>query len=335
MQEETHDYSELTEEYNGSVLRTVLFLGTVCVVCIVLILAFAYFINSPSQQFPVNTIIEIPEGQTVAEITGSLESLHIVRSDLYLQAVVTYFFDDAFVQAGRYVFTEKKTTREVAETIITGADRQPHLVLTIPEGLDGEGMAEIIEKTLPHLATELTATVLDEHIGFLFPETYFVDADVTAKELTGLMQATYETRTEAFREQIGESVLTEAGIITLASIVEREANTEESMRIVAGILWSRMALGMPLQVDAAFEYLLGKTSTELTDEDLRIDSPYNTYINKGLPPTPIANPGLRAIDAVLNPIETEYLYYLTGVDGAFYYATTFEEHKKNKERYLR
>ena len=91
---------------------------------------------------------------------------------------------------------------------------------------------------------------------------------------------------------------------------------------------------MPLQVDASFDYLLGKTSSELTEDDLAIDSPYNTYSHRGLPPTPISNPGLSSIDAVLNPAQTPFLYYLTADDGTFYYAKTFEEHKRNKQRYL-
>lgn len=91
---------------------------------------------------------------------------------------------------------------------------------------------------------------------------------------------------------------------------------------------------MPLQVDATFDYILDKNSSELTIEDLRIDSPYNTYLYKGLPPTPIANPGIESIEAVLEPEITDYLYYLTSADGTFYYARTFEQHKVNKKKYL-
>jgi UPF0755 protein len=94
-------------------------------------------------------------------------------------------------------------------------------------------------------------------------------------------------------------------------------------------------MGMPLQVDAAFDYVLGKDSAELTQEDLSIDSPYNTYRFAGLPPAPIANPGLESIEAVLSPIDTDYLYYLTDNEGNFHYAKTFDEHKQNKLRYLR
>jgi UPF0755 protein len=104
---------------------------------------------------------------------------------------------------------------------------------------------------------------------------------------------------------------------------------------VAGILWNRITQKLPLQVDATFKYINGKTTATLTLADLQIDSPYNTYVYRGLPPTPINNPGLDAINAALHPIQTKYIYFLTGTDGAMHYAVTFDEHKKNKERYLK
>ena len=106
------------------------------------------------------------------------------------------------------------------------------------------------------------------------------------------------------------------------------------MKIVAGILDSRLVLGMPLQVDATMEYVLDKPLSQLEPEDLEIDSPYNTYLNSGLPPTPIGNPGLAAIRAVLEPLPTDYLFYITDENGDFYYAKNFEEHKQNIARYL-
>ena len=124
-------------------------------------------------------------------------------------------------------------------------------------------------------------------------------------------------------------------IVIVASILEKEVKTSESRAIVSGILWKRLALGMPLQVDATLGYITGKTSAELTIDNLNADSPYNTYRNKGLPPTPISNPGLLALDAALHPKSSPYLYYLSDNNGVIHYAVTFEEHKANKARYLR
>jgi UPF0755 protein len=122
--------------------------------------------------------------------------------------------------------------------------------------------------------------------------------------------------------------------IIMASILENEARTTESRKIIAGILWKRLYLGMPLQVDSTFSYINGKNTYDLTLDDLKINSPYNTYLYKGLPPGPISNPGLDAINDAIYPTKTPYLYFLSSKSGDMYYAKTFEEHKRNKELYL-
>jgi UPF0755 protein len=132
-----------------------------------------------------------------------------------------------------------------------------------------------------------------------------------------------------------KSPLSRDEVIVLASILEREANNERSMKMVSGILQNRIAADMPLQADASIEYVLSKPLKELTPNDLKIDSPYNTYLNKGLPPTPIGNPGLQAIEAVLSPQESQYFFYISDNDGNFHYARTYAEHLKNIDTYLR
>ena len=129
--------------------------------------------------------------------------------------------------------------------------------------------------------------------------------------------------------------LSEHDVVILASIIEREANSTTSMKLVSGILQNRLALDMALQVDASMEYILEKPLKELTAEDLKIDTPYNTYLYRGLPPTAIGNPGLDAIMAVLEPTPSEYMFYITGTDGEFYYAKNFDEHRLNIAKYLR
>ena len=120
----------------------------------------------------------------------------------------------------------------------------------------------------------------------------------------------------------------------MASILEGEARRMETRKIIAGILWTRLEIDMPLQVDATFRYINGKGTFDLTKADLEEDNPYNTYINKGLPPTPISSPGIDAISAALNPIKTNYIYFLSDNDGNMYYAVDFEGHKKNRVLYL-
>jgi len=123
-------------------------------------------------------------------------------------------------------------------------------------------------------------------------------------------------------------------VLTMASIIEKEVRTPEDMKLVSGVLWKRIEVGMPLQVDAPFIYYNGKNSYTLTKEDLSDDHEYNTYKNKGLPPTAITNPGLDSIRAAITPTNTEYLYFLSDKSGNMYYAKNFEGHKRNRELYL-
>ncbi|PIP73278.1 MAG: hypothetical protein COW88_02715 [Candidatus Lloydbacteria bacterium CG22_combo_CG10-13_8_21_14_all_47_15] len=133
-------------------------------------------------------------------------------------------------------------------------------------------------------------------------------------------------------KDFGESV---HDVVVMASLLEKEARTMETREVIAGILWKRLKDGMPLQVDAVFPYINGKNTFQLSLEDLQVDHPYNTYTRKGLPPGPIANPGLDAIIAAINPEDTPYYFYLSDKEGMMHYARTFDGHLANKARYLR
>jgi UPF0755 protein len=245
--------------------------------------------------------------------------------------LLTREFGGAFVQAGTYHFTEPLTTRQVAEALTVGKYRSPLVSITLPEGF----RVSELHTYLPEMYQ--SDAVLDESLyeGTLFPDTYFISSDATMDDIITLLTSTMEEKIAPYREYIAQSSFTEREVIILASLIEREANDETSMKLVSGILQNRLKVDMPLQVDASLDYILNKTSAELTIDDLEIDSGFNTYNSTGLPPHPIANPGLTAIEAVLWPTESEYLYYLTGDDGVFYYAETFEEHKRNKTRYIK
>ncbi|MBX2866835.1 endolytic transglycosylase MltG [Candidatus Kaiserbacteria bacterium] len=299
---------------------------------LLLIVLFVVLLSTP-RAFPVETRIEIEEGSSVRAITTMLDETDVVRSRLMLQMVLALRHPFDSIKAGVYTFDQRKSVFEIAEIITEGTDGTPLVRVTVPEGLRGRDLIEIF--TEAGLTNEMSLSVedIDMYIGYLYPDTYLVPETYTFSEMVALMQETYEEKVAPLRDAF--KTLSESEVITLASIVEREAKDEASKRIVAGILLSRLEIGMALQVDASFSYLLDKESAELTLEDLKIDSPYNTYLYPGLPPTPIANPGLESIKAVLDPEITEYVYYLTAPDGTFYYAETFEEHKQNKERYLR
>lgn len=306
-----------------------LFISGILVLLLLLYLFVAY-INSPSAQFPTDTDVVIDEGLTLREITEVLEAEHVVRSSLYAYLVLIGNHKNEYVQAGAYRFTEPRTTHEIAYAITNALDMSPHIIVTLPEGFRARDIYEYVPESF-----KTTEIDIEQYEGFLFPDTYFISQGMDIHDLVALLLTTFEQRLAPYAERIAASRFTEREVIILASLIEREAKDLESKKVVSGILQKRLAIDMPLQVDATFDYILGKQSDELTQEDLELDSPFNTYRYVGLPPTPIANPGIESIEAVLEPQRTEYLYYLTAIDGTFHYASTFEEHVRNKELYLK
>lgn len=310
------------------------------IVVVVLALLFAsismfglfQFLNTPPDEFPVQTEIVIREGLSQKQIAHVLEEQNIIRSSFLLLAVFNRMQDDELAKAGVYIFDRPLTTEEVAQTLVIGDQNVAYIKITFPEGFSSKNFSSFLPETL---AGEGANETPSRYEGYLFPDTYFLPKQASVDELITMMRSNFENKLAPYEETIEHSEFTRDEVITLASLVEREAKDTASKKIVAGILLNRLEIGMPLQVDAVFDYLIDKESAELTIADLDIDSPYNTYRYAGLPPGPIANPGIESIDAVLNPTTTAYMYYLTSPDGTFYYAETFDEHVSNKQRYLR
>lgn len=209
------------------------------------------------------------------------------------------------------------------------------ITVTIPEGLNTRQIADILEKNNLFAASEFSKLAAADE-GYLFPDTYRLYKTATPEEVISKMKANFTKKlTQDILDEISAQKKDLGEIVTMASILEEEVKSTEDRKIVAGILWKRMSLNIGLNVDSSLTYILGKTSAELTETDLKNNSPYNTYTHRGLPPTPISNPGMDALLAALRPTTTKYFYYLSGKDGVTHYATTLEEHALNKRRYLR
>lgn len=299
------------------------------------ILTFISYLHTPPHDFPVRTPIEITEGTTFIDATKILEEKGAVRSSLFLQIIAKIRFGDMLIKAETYYFEEPLDTTEVARAVSTGTHIIPPIRLTIQEGLRIDEIDTLVSENLPEVSSGEFTKAAGQNEGFLFPDTYYIPESFSAEDLVALMSKTFSEKMGTLQRELGKSPYSLSQIVTMASIIEREAKDTESKHLVSGILWKRYEIGMPLQVDAPFEYIYERSADTLTSEDLLIDSPYNTYKNTGLPPTPIVNPGIDSIKAALDPHESPYLYYITGSDGNFYYAETFEEHKQNIANHLK
>lgn len=294
-------------------------------------------LNQPSDNFPSNQPIAIEQGTDVRQITQILESFEVVKSKHLLYYTLVLFYDPTEIKASTYVFEEPITTKEVAKRLAEGDFDTDLIRFTHFEGERFSLMAKRAETLLPEFsAEEFIQEATNKNLeGRLFPETYFIPATFNEEDLLNLLTQTFEEETSKLSNKIENHDLTLDEILVLASIIEREANSPESMKLVSNVLQNRLEIGMALQADASIEYVLDKPLKELTPEDLKIDSPYNTYLYTGLPPTPIGNPGLDAIMAVLEPAETNYYYYITDEEGEFHYAETYNQHLNNIENFLR
>ncbi len=170
--------------------------------------------------------------------------------------------------------------------------------------------------------------------GHLFPDTYFFLPNAAEDTVLQAMRQNFETHVATIEPALASSTRQLSDIVIMASILEREAYNTSDRRLIAGVLWNRIARGMPLQVDAVFTYSIGKGTFQLTMKDLVSDSPYNTYVNKGLPPTPIGNPSLDSILAAATPMKTDYLYFLADRHGVTHYCKTYSCQLSNKARYF-
>tara|TARA_B100000508_G_scaffold113876_1_gene92581 strand:+ start:4972 stop:6018 length:1047 start_codon:yes stop_codon:yes gene_type:complete len=297
-------------------------------------------LNKASESFPINEQITIEQGTDVREITRTLQEEGVVRSAGLLYYVIILFHDPTTLKASSYVFDQPLTTYEVAKRLTVGDFDTDLVRITFIEGERTTQFAEHAIENIENFDTDAFLELAVPLEGTLFPDTYFLPKDYTAEQLVELLRKSYLSNTEELRVALEEHPLGETGVITLASIVEREANSSTSKQMVAGIFMNRLDIGMALQADASIEYVLdtpisGLRAGELAENLEEIDSPYNTYLYPGLPPTPIGNPGLDSIEAVLFPTESEYFYYITGSDGEFYYAKTYNQHLINIERHLK
>ncbi len=289
----------------------------------------------PPKNFPVPYQITVESGQSLFSISKELYDDGAISSRRIFEMLVLTFGNDKNISHGEYYFNQPTSVVGVALRI-SGRDFGINLTrVTFPEGFSNKQIGERLKKELHNFDGELFFNLVKNDEGYLFPDTYTFFPWTTPEQVVTSLKDNFNKKIEVLQKDISSSKRSLSDIIIMASIIEKEANGNNDRALISGILWNRIDAGIPLQVDAPFLYLLGKESKDLTKTDLANKSPYNTYVHKGLPPTPINNPGLAAITAALHPEKSNYFYYLHDSEGNIHYAKTFAEHKKNISLYLK
>lgn len=296
-------------------------------------LAYLYGIQPPAN-FPTGELVNVPDGESLSQIAGELRAQGVIRSPIVFRVLVTFFGYEHGAHAGDYLFKQPENIWTVARAISIGAYGLEPYHIRIPEGATIKEMAAIYSAVLPRFNGDtFTALALPQE-GYLFPDTYYFLPNATAQTVFQAMRQKFDDEEITIDPLIQASGHSLRDIVTMASILEREARLPDDRRMISGVLWNRLKRGMALQVDATFLYTIGKGSFQLTMKDLTTDSPYNTYTNKGLPPGPIGSPSLDALEAAAEPTQNTYLYYLADNNGVTHYAKTYQQHLQNKAKYL-
>lgn len=287
---------------------------------------------APPRAFSPGTEVRIAHGSSTPEIAAGLARAQVIKHPVLFRALLRLTGTGDVVQTGMYRFDAPQNLFIVAHRLISGIYGISPARLTFIEGYTLREASGQVAAALRGISASDFLAASQGQEGYLFPDTYFFQPGIEAKDVVARMRANFDKRTASLVLPPGRML---ADVVTMASLIEKEARTPEDKRIVAGILWNRIRLDMPLQVDAVFGYIFGRATYSPSPADLQVKSPYNTYAHRGLPPGPINNPGLDSLDAAANPAQTNYLYYLTGNDGLMHYATTYAGHQTNLRKYLR
>lgn len=306
----------------------------VCVLGTFAVTLLYQFTVAPPPVFMQGQVISIKKGMTLHDAAHTLERAGIIRSAIAFESIVLVVAGEGGVVFGDYFFEKPPSMFEVARRITRGTYNLAPVQISVPDGATIAEIAQLMAEHFPSFKEDEFVELAKNDEGYLFPDTYVFLPTADAHDIYAAMRADFDKHIHMVESDIIRQGKTVDDIVIMASIIEREARTPNSRRIVSGILWKRLSLGMALQVDAPFHYISNKNSFTLTLRDLKADSPYNTYKNPGLPIGPIANPGLDSILAAIYPKDSSYLFYLSDLSGNMHYSLTYAEHNRKARYYL-
>ncbi len=312
---------------------------------------FRYQVYYSHGKFVDTKTLEVAKGDGNKKVALKLKKADLISGEIYFYYYIKSQKLSDKIMPGVYELSGNMTIPEMVH-IITN-DEEKFLKITFPEGFTARQMAEKLTvsglpgqeflqivnspRELKKRYSYLTPDNIKTLEGYLFPDTYFFKKDISAQNIAGRLLDTFDQKlTEPMRQEISKQNKSISEIMIMASIIEREVQTAQDMKIASGIFWKRIASDQKLQSDAPLSYILNDTNDQHSGKDLELDSPYNTYKYAGLPPTPISNPGLSAINASIYPTISKYNFFLTAdVNGEkeVIYSATFEEHVANRHKY--
>ncbi|MEK7071042.1 MAG: endolytic transglycosylase MltG [Patescibacteria group bacterium] len=316
--------------------------GFITGIIFIIIALFAFF-SYKEGVLPVDKkdtsskIFIVKPGDGPIAITKNLKNEEFIRNELIFFLIVKMKGIEKNLQAGDFRLSKSMNLFEITNELQHGT---LDIWVTIQEGMRKEEIAELLAKQFNISTTEFNSKAKE---GYLFPDTYLIPKQATIDTILSIFQTNYENKfTSELKQKAASHNLTEDQVLTLASLIEREAKLDSDRQQVANIIRRRLKEGIPLQIDASVQYAVGYDAQEQTwwrtptIDDLSISSIYNTYKNPGVPPSPICNPGLASITAVANSTaETPYLFYVSDKNGRLHFARNSDEHEANQQKYLK
>lgn len=312
------------------------------ILCVFAALYFGYFLVSPAGTEKTEQIFVVRKGSGLRTIAAQLEEQGLIKGNnlFMLWAYVKGGARD--IKAGEYSLNQSMAPVKILHMLTSGAVKT--YSFTIPEGLSAEGIADLLQRRNLVNKRDFVYLIRDKALvasynvegesleGYLFPDTYVITRGIGARDLIDLMvKRFWEVFNSLVRGQ--QPTMPVKDIVTLASIVEKETGLAEERPVIASVFLNRLKKRMRLESDPTVIYGLEDFSGDLKRKDLRAPSPYNTYLHRGLPPGPIANPGREALQAVINPVETDYLYFVSKNDGSHHFSSTLKEHNRAVYKY--
>lgn len=345
---------QYSSQYKGKIRIFTLLLGIILIALICVLFFYhnlkknySTSVTTPFDKNDTNLhLFQIEKNENVKSIAKRLKDESIIADDLYFWWYLRSNQIIPNIQAGTHYVAKSYNYAEIAKELSKARPKEKNL--TIPEGyridqidakLTEEGLIDegrFVQAVESFKINEYDFLSQNGLEGYLFPDTYRVFDNYYNFQSKGLiikMINNFENKINDIYDPAKTDKTLEE-IVIMASIIEKETNNKDNRALVAGILWKRLEIGMPIGADATTRYGIGKFTEELTYDNLQSDSPYNTRKFKGLPPGPICNPGLPSLKAAINPEESEYLYYLHDANGEIHYGKTNEEHNANKAKYL-